>query len=114
MEKTVRLKKKHIVRYYNARYSRGQESPTWFGMEGIMREWAAIGGIKKGKKMRVADIACGSGEFLEFLSKEFPDLELYGLDISPEAVNIARRKIPSARIVVGEGDKRSRMELCIF
>lgn len=45
------------------------------------------------KEGKVLDVACGPGNILEFLQVEgFTDL--YGVDISPEQVKIARQKFP--------------------
>lgn len=32
---------------------------------------------------RILDVGCGKGDFLKFIQKQRPDLELYGLDLSP-------------------------------
>lgn len=53
------------------------------------------------KKIKVLDVACGHGRLLYLLSKEFKNLELYGIDINKNAVKIAKKTVPTARIGIG-------------
>jgi len=58
-----------------------------------------------GDASRILDLGCGSGANLRMLADTFPTSQLYGLDISPIAVDFARKKCPSAKIE--EGDLRA-------
>lgn len=54
---------------------------------------------------RLLEIGCGNGYLLGLIRDRFPDIDLVGLDLSPEMVELAnKRNIPSAEI--GEGDVR--------
>jgi 2-polyprenyl-3-methyl-5-hydroxy-6-metoxy-1,4-benzoquinol methylase len=64
------------------------------------------------------DVGCGEGFTLAMLHKEMPDLSLYGFDISQEAINLAREKVPAAACICGDiynipfADKRFDVVLC--
>jgi SAM-dependent methyltransferase len=49
--------------------------------------------------MRVLELGSGSGEFAGTVLRERPDVELVGLDLSAVGVEIAQRKVPSARFL---------------
>lgn len=53
-----------------------------------------------GKNAQVLDLGCASG----YQSKMLCDLglEVTGLDLSPEMIKVARRRVPEARFVVGD------------
>ncbi len=51
---------------------------------------------------RLADVACGAGFLLQEAQRY--GLELYGVDLSPEAVKLARRNALGANISVGDGE----------
>lgn len=42
----------------------------------------------------ILDVGCGNGHLLQLLGVAFPDVKLYGLDISPEALKIAADAAP--------------------
>ena len=51
------------------------------------------------------DVGCGTGPMIELLSKEYPDLRLTGLDITPGMIEAAQAKgIPNATFVVGDSE----------
>ena len=56
----------------------------------------------------VLDLACGTGDFsLEVLNR-FPDAKVTGVDIAPEMLAVARRKIhDSANVAFMEGDAQN-------
>jgi ubiquinone/menaquinone biosynthesis C-methylase UbiE len=59
----------------------------------VVERWAA------GRAARtLLDLACGTGNHLQYLSKWF---ECTGLDPSPQMLAVARRKVPAARFVRG-------------
>ena len=47
----------------------------------------------------VLDIGCGHGHTLEHLSKVWPGTELYGVDISPVAIEMAKKKVDATFFV---------------
>jgi SAM-dependent methyltransferase len=48
----------------------------------------------------VLDIGCGQGALLTTLRSEFPHIEPHGVDISPVAVELARKRVPDGRFWV--------------
>jgi SAM-dependent methyltransferase len=46
----------------------------------------------------VLDVGCGSGENLVALSRAMPHLALSGVDVSPEALTLASRRVPGVRL----------------
>jgi ubiquinone/menaquinone biosynthesis C-methylase UbiE len=51
------------------------------------------------------DIGCGNGYLLSLLREEYPELDLEGLDYTPEMIDIARAR-DIARCNIGLGDVR--------
>jgi len=49
----------------------------------------------------VLEVGCGSGDFAVLCARERPALAFVGLDLSPVAIDIARRRVPTARFVCG-------------
>ncbi len=49
----------------------------------------------------LCDFGCATGEFLYYLSKQFPKAKYYGYDIIPELIEKARRRVPSVEFQVG-------------
>jgi len=44
----------------------------------------------------VLDVACGPGNISKFLWDEKPQLNIHGIDLSPQMINLARSNIPTA------------------
>jgi len=59
--------------------------------------------FKKNNLKRILDLGCGSGKYIELLSRE--GFEIYGIDISEEAIKIAkamlRKENLNAELVIG-------------
>jgi SAM-dependent methyltransferase len=49
---------------------------------------------------RVLDAACGPGPVSRYLMAQRPDLDLFGIDLAPRMVELARAAVPSARFAV--------------
>jgi ubiquinone/menaquinone biosynthesis C-methylase UbiE len=56
----------------------------------VTRFVEAAGGAQH---VRVLDVACGTGRTLHQLSRAHPDLRLYGVDLSPAYVRLARKQL---------------------
>jgi SAM-dependent methyltransferase len=64
----------------------------------------------------VLDVACGTAEHAKFLSGEF---SVDGVDLEPEFIEIAEKKVPSGSFSVGDmrsfsSDRRYDVVLCLF
>ena len=44
---------------------------------------------------RLLDVACGTGALIEAIAAAHPDVRLAGVDISPEMLAVARRRLPA-------------------
>lgn len=53
----------------------------------------------------VLDISCGDGDFLAVLRSYFPELDLHGIDISPEYIESARAKHSWATLATGNAEE---------
>ena len=49
---------------------------------------------KTNEDIKILDLSCGSGELLKEIHTKFPKAELYGADISPKMLEVARKKLP--------------------
>ena len=56
----------------------------------VTREIRAAGGAGR---IRLLDVACGTGRTLHQLAVAHPELRLYGVDLSPAYVRLARRRL---------------------
>jgi len=56
------------------------------------------------KRIRILDLSCGSGELLREISNNFPLVELYGIDISPKMLEIARGKLQGRGVILQKMD----------
>jgi cyclopropane fatty-acyl-phospholipid synthase-like methyltransferase len=48
----------------------------------------------------VLDVACGPGNVSRYLMAQRPDLDLFGIDLAPRMVELARKAIPAAQFAV--------------
>ncbi len=55
--------------------------------------------IKQGCYARILDIGCGPGQFAEYLLRQCPSIEYTGVDFSGVAVEIAKKRCPSATFI---------------
>ena len=54
--------------------------------------------IKKQKPKRIIDIGCGYGRYLKSIRNEFPNIELYGSDISSTQIEYAKKYLSSDNV----------------
>ncbi len=65
--------------------------------------WLAAHGGARGK--RVLDVACGTGRTLAQLQLAHPELKLYGLDLSPYYVQLARDTLDDVSLVAENAEE---------
>src|SRR3989344_9551095 len=93
------VSKKEVEDFYDSLYKQGKEDAI--RPEKAYSGYLRLMNIIPGRKL--LDIACGSGYFLK--EAERSGLETYGLEISKEAVKVAKRVAAKSKIVAGEGEK---------
>lgn len=61
--------------------------------------------LKKAPIHDLLDVGCGTGPMIELLSKEYTDLHMTGLDLTPDMIEVAQAKhIPNAQFIVGDSE----------
>lgn len=93
------INKEKIKDYYNNRYKKGQEKS--FRPTNAFNIYLNYLDVKKEKKL--LDVACGAGYLLKIA--ESRGLETYGVDISEEAIKIAKKIAKKSKIMVDRGEK---------
>ncbi len=61
-------------------------------------------GLRGAVSPRVVDVGCGKGGDLAHIAELLPDAALFGVDLSQERVEAARLAVPSATLLVQDGD----------
>ena len=51
------------------------------------------------------DIGCGNGHTIDFFKKRWPDTNYYGIDLSDEAIRLAKERTPEAEFIRGAFDE---------
>jgi SAM-dependent methyltransferase len=84
--------------YYDARYRVGYMHgfSDFFEACRVQTIVATLKGLDA-RPARALDFGCGEGRYLDVLAERFPDAELYGADVSPVALDIARDARPYAK-----------------
>jgi hypothetical protein len=59
----------------------------------------------------VVDPACGDGAFLHAAAARLPAARLFGLELSPSRARAARKRVPRAHVLIGDGLKEGWAEL---
>lgn len=62
--------------------------------------------VTKKKKLTILDYGCGTGIFIGELLMVNPNLEIFGIDISDYAINVARKKFKNAQFFVQTEEKK--------
>jgi ubiquinone/menaquinone biosynthesis C-methylase UbiE len=56
--------------------------------------------LRDEKATRLLDIACGTGRTLHQIARTHPSLRLWGVDLSPAYVSVARRRLESPEVTI--------------
>lgn len=59
----------------------------------------------KDVKGKVLDVGCGVGDFCEAINFYRPDLEVYGIDISKKAIEVAKTRVKNANFKVSDAQE---------
>lgn len=69
---------------------------TRFFLRNVFRKITEI--IRPTTSMRILDLGCGPGNLIIALKNSAPEAEIQGLDLDPEMLEIARRKLARAEV----------------
>jgi len=58
---------------------------------------------------RIIDVGCGEGQAIKYLKKKISKLEIVGVDISRQAVELARKDNPEVKFLVGDVNKIDKL-----
>ena len=77
---------------------------------------ALVDASASGPAKRWLDVACGTGRHLEILRRNY---DVAGVDLSPDMLRLARKRLPGIRLVLGDMrtfDLRERFDVitCLF
>lgn len=87
--------------------SQEQYDALWTGAWGDMQRLGPVHRRQRKELLRliaklqvqtVLDVGCGSGEYLAGLARAMPHLVLSGVDVSPEALALAAKRVPGAAL----------------
>ena len=56
--------------------------------------------LREEKATRILDVACGTGRTLHQLLRSHPSLKVWGIDLSPAYVKVAKQRAPEATVAV--------------
>lgn len=83
---------------------------AWADVPAGSRGDAGAGCDAGGGALRILDVGCGTGLIALMMAQRFPEAQVWGIDIDPEAVAQARENVEASpfadRIYVVEGDVR--------
>ncbi len=57
------------------------------------------------RKGKILDIGCGAGNMAKGIKYYRPDLEIYGIDISEKAIQIAKHRSQGIQFILGKGEQ---------
>lgn len=89
---------------YEKKVCGGKEESSWAifnpqGLEPFPKDFL------RNVKGKILDVGCGAGGFTGLLKKIRPDLDIYGVDISKNAIKIAKKDFPKVKFSVGTSYK---------
>lgn len=61
--------------------------------------------VKKGKRLTIADMGCGSGAFTSYIKKEYKNARIIGVDISKGCIERAKRDFGEIEFVIDDVEK---------
>lgn len=105
--------RKELIDEYNRFYA-GNER-MWIDNDRNDFAFTSIGQYLNYQPKTVLDVGCGNGHTLKYFVERWPDTRFTGLDISPVALDIARREVPEADFVSGFlGDVSLSKHYCVL
>src|SRR3954469_2646539 len=88
------------IEFYDDRYEEGYMEEWDESKKGKVEE--IIRSLDLPKKGKALDFGCGNGVFTIIIKKCLPDWDVYGVEISPTAVQNATRKFPGCNFFTSD------------
>ncbi len=60
--------------------------------------------------LKVLEIGCGPGNITKYILSKRPDLDIFGIDIAPNMIELAKRNNPKASFAVMDSREISKIE----
>ena len=89
---------KDLEHSYNQIYNKG----TFIAGKDYFLKMIKFLKIKKNKSKKLLDIGCGDGRFFKYLKKY---IQIYGIDLSKNAIKKAKKNFSYANIILGSAEK---------
>lgn len=64
-----------------------------------------------GKGAKILEIGCGPGNITKYLLSKRPDFDIYGIDVAPNMIELAKKNNPSARFEVMDAREISKINI---
>ena len=101
---------KKLAKYYDKIYAEKD-----YAGEAEFIQWV-VKKHKKSKGKKLIDIACGTGNHIQYLRNYYT---VTGLDLNPEMLKLARKKVPDGKLIKGDMKKLALTEkfdviICMF
>lgn len=85
-----------VARFWDYQSHRPSATANYFSIgHGMPVARRTLSRVARQKSARILDFGCGTGNFLKFISRLRPDLQLHGTDFSNESIRIAQNTCAS-------------------
>lgn len=86
----------NLAKYYDQIYT---EEPLLWTRRSEARNKFAFEALQK--PATLLDLGCGIGETIAYFESRWNDVKYYGVDVSSVAIELAKKKVPSATFICG-------------
>lgn len=100
--------KEEAIDFYENRYEKGYMD-EW-PVEKKQRVFEILRSLPLPETGKALDYGCGNGVFTDLLKQALPKWEIFGSDISQNAINNAKVRFPECTFFVSDNDKKSEMK----
>ena len=80
------------------------------GMDAVWRK-LSVSDIALSGDACILDLACGTGDFTAVLARNWPSAAIFGIDLTPAMLEVARTKVVSDKVSFSQGDAQDLKEL---
>lgn len=103
------LKQKKLEISYESKYSSIYDSKYHTPVPYVIMDAYLAKYVKKYAELfpgpvKLLDLGCGPGSMIKPLLDTIPNIEIYGVDISPKMIDVAKSRFPQNEFIVGDAD----------